>query len=163
MSLLSCSVQPVKPAIAGAGSYHVGVYMLKRSLLMTMMGLAMIAGCDEVHAPRAIGADKLAPGQYPRNVAVDEHLNEALVAGATIVNDGSKDQPMSVSQPVRNIKDFPLNIQYQFTFLDTSGKPIEGGGGWRYVTLEPRVERFLQGAALDTSAVDWRLTVRAAK
>jgi hypothetical protein len=29
--------------------------------------------------------------------------------------------------------------------------------------MEPRVERFLEGAALDTNAVDWRLTIRPAK
>jgi len=79
------------------------------------------------------------------------------------VNDGTKDQPMSVVQPVRNIKAFTLQIQYQFTFLDSQGRPTEGGGGWKYLTLEPRVERFLEGVALDTNAVDWRLTIRPAK
>ena len=142
--------------------------MFKKSVVCSIVGcsiigLAMLAGCDDVHAPHATGQDKLAPGQYPKNVAVDWQLGTSIVAGNTSVNEGSKDQPMSVSQPVRNIKDFPLNIQYQFTFLDSAGRPLEGTGGWKYVTLEPRVERFLQGAALDTNAVDWRLTVRPAK
>ena len=113
--------------------------------------------------PYSIGSDKYPAGAYPRNVSVDPQVASALVAGPTIVNGGSKDQPMTVQQPMRNTKDFPLEIQYQYVFLDQTGRPLQSSGNWRNITMEPRVERFLEGAALDTNAVDWRLTVRPAK
>jgi uncharacterized protein YcfL len=128
-----------------------------------LLSLLVLAGCDDVHAPHAIPSDKFPAGAYPKNVAVEWTLKDALVAGQTIVKDGTKDQPLSVSQPMRNIRDYAIEVQYQFTFLDSTGRPIQPDGGWRNITLEGRVERFLEGAALDTNAVDWRLTVRPAK
>jgi len=130
------------------------------SMILTMVALA---GCDAVHPPYNIPADKMPPGSYPRNVAVQWELRDALVAGQTIVKDGSKDQPLSVAQPMRNIRDHSIEIQYQYDFLDSNGRPLTSSGGWRNLTMEPRVERFLDGAALDTNAVDWRLTIRPAK
>jgi uncharacterized protein YcfL len=134
-----------------------------KQTLALLLAVTLLAGCDTVKAPYAIASDQVPPGQYPRNVSVSGDLSSALVAGQTIVHDASKDQPMSISQPMRNVRDSDLKVQYQFVFLDSSGQPVSGSGGWTYLTLEPRVQRFLQGAALDTSAVDWRLTIRPAQ
>ena len=137
--------------------------MIKNFFCLAMIAMVSLAGCDDVKGPRGLDADKVAPGRYPRNVAVDPFLNDALVCGPTIVNEGSKDQPMSVAQPIRNtLVDRSINVQYQFVFFDRTGKELDGSG-WKFITLESRVERQLEGAALDTNAVDWRLTVRSAK
>ena len=132
--------------------------------LVVLAALVSAAGCnDSVKAPRPIGVDRLGPGQYPRNVAVEKNLDKGLVAGPTIVNESTPDRPMRVTQPVRNVADYPLRIQYQFSFLGSDGRPVRGSDGWRFIELEPRVERFLEASATDTNAVDWRLTVRAAR
>ena len=136
---------------------------MTKCLFVSILSVLVLTGCDEVKGPRGLESDKVAPGHYPRNVAVDPFLNDGLVCGQTIVKEGTKDQPMSVAQAVRNtIVDRSLNVQYQFVFFDSTGKQLEGSG-WKFVTLESRVERQLQGAALDTNAVDWRLTIRSAK
>jgi hypothetical protein len=75
------------------------------------------------------------PGSYPRNVAVQWELRDALVAGQTIVKDGSKDQPLSVAQPMRNIRDHSIEIQYQYDFLNANGAPfrtVAAGGTLRW-------------------------------
>jgi hypothetical protein len=136
--------------------------MMNRTISLVLLNLVLMAGCDDVHPPRAIPADKVPPGAYPRNVAVEPFLENELVVGPSIVTDGTADRPMMVKQPMRNVREWPLEIQYQFVFLDKTGSPLPGSG-WRNLTLESRIERFLEGAALDTNAVDWRLNVRAAK
>ena len=133
------------------------------AITLALLSVVCLVGCDEVKGPYSIGSDKYPAGAYPRNVAVDPQLANALVAGQTRVNGGSKDQPMTVQQPMRNTKNFPLEIQYQFIFLDETGRQLPSSGAWKNLPMEPRVERFLEGAALDTNAVDWRLTVRPAK
>lgn len=71
---------------------------------------------------------------------------------------------MSVVIPVRLAYDDPNGyyIQYKFTFLDQSGKPLASQTEWRMEQLTPRVEKILTGTALDAAA-DWRLEIKPAK
>ncbi len=70
---------------------------------------------------------------------------------------------MSLVQPVRNIEDYSINVQYRFVFFDPSRRPINPDQGWVFKTLPPKVEVPLEGAALAGNAVDWRLEVRPAR
>jgi len=121
-------------------------------------------GCaqDPVKAPPPGRLDLLPARAYPQNVAVDG-LDVGLVFGAPVVDAPTDNRPLRVSQPVRNVADYPLNIQYQFEFFDDQHRPLRAASGWRFMNLDPRVEKFLEANALETEAVDWRLTVRSAR
>jgi hypothetical protein len=57
-----------------------------------------------------------------------------------------------------------MRVQYRYLFMDAQGRPVERNEvGWKYQVLPPGVERFLEGNALDTTAVNWRLEIRPAQ
>ena len=130
------------------------------ALLLVTITVASV-GCDTDKAPPSGRMDKLPADQYPRGVVL-EGFDEELVFGKTIVDPTTEDRPMRVTQAVRNISKRVLNIQYQFQFFDTQGRPLKTNQGWKFLNLAVRDEHFLEGAALDTNAVDWRLVVRPA-
>lgn len=125
------------------------------------LGVAVLAGCDTTKAPGEAQADPLLRAMYPK-VAALEGLEDYLVFSEPSVELGSG-RPLSVSVPIRARTDEQLNIQYRFEFFDRDGRPVQPAMDWRYLLLPGRAQRFLQGAALDTSAVDWRLEVRPAR
>ncbi len=95
------------------------------------------------------------------HITVQAPLDRWLRVGQVNVK---RDGLMGVVVPVRWAYDDPNGyyIQYKFTFLDQSGKPIAAQTEWRLEQLAPRVEKILTGTALD-SAADWRLEIKAAK
>ena len=120
---------------------------------------ACLGGCDT--APARIKPDPVL--DYPQKVAL-EGLDKAVVAARPIVTPSTADRPMQVSVPLRSIVDGrALNVQYKFEFFDQNGRPLRTNLGWRFQKLEPRVQVFLEGNALETKAVDWRLQVRPAR
>lgn len=131
-----------------------------------IMSLGMVA-CDEVKAPHGPGVDLLPASQYPKIAAEGKPLSRALRFGAPVVTPSTPSKPMQVTVPIRSLDDEKaLNVQYRFEFFDAAGRPLgdDGGrGNWRYVRLDPRIQVFLSDAALDTAAVDWRLTLQPAR
>lgn len=125
------------------------------------LGIALTMGCAETKAPHAGRTDSVTAAQYPQ-ISVQDDLHWQLVFDKPIVK-SSDDRPMSVSVPVRVAKDSGIAIQYRFDFLDESGRPVPPEMQWRYAQLPARNQRFLEGAALDTAAVDWRFEVRRAR
>ena len=118
-----------------------------------------VTGCRTEPAEGRI--DPIHEQDYPQITALDE-LEEQLVFGTPSVYSPA-DRPMSVVVPMRaaiGANDDDMAVQYRFEFLDSLGRPIEPSMGWRHILLPPRVTRFVEGAALDTDAVDWRLELR---
>jgi hypothetical protein len=60
-------------------------------------------------------------------------------------------------------KDSGIAIQYRFEFFDELGRPLQPQMQWRYAQLPARNQRFFEGSALDTAAVDWRFEARRAR
>jgi len=54
-------------------------------------------------------------------------------------------------------------VQYRFIFLDAAGLPLRSQTDWRFMRLEPQNQVFLQGNAIDTSAVDWRCEIQSGR
>ena len=125
-----------------------------------MFGLAI--GCDSVKAPPGGHVDQLPEGQYPRIVAA-EGLQEAIVFGERVVDVSTTAKPMRVTQAARNVHDETIRVQYRFEFFDASGRPLKSNLGWRYLEMPSRQEIFLEGAAMEPTATEWRLTVRPAR
>jgi hypothetical protein len=130
-------------------------------LLLATLSLLALNACDT--SPPAMKPDTVAAGTYPRNVALDD-LDEHVVLGETIVTPGTDAKPLFIQQPVRNLADYSVNIQYRFQFFDKNKRPLTNTNqGWRFAKLQPQVEEFLEGGAIDTNAADWRLQIRAAR
>lgn len=129
-----------------------------------LTGLGM-TGCLYPNPP-ATKADPVARENYPRNIAL-QNLDYGMVGGAPSVEAGTADRPMRVSVPMRNITDYGISVQYMFEFFDAQGRVVPRAGSstqnWRFARMEPSVMMYFDGAALDTTAVDWRLTVRSAR
>jgi uncharacterized protein YcfL len=134
---------------------------LYQPLYIVLLAVLLLVSCDTAKAPPAGRVDQLPPGQYPRNVVLEDFQKE-LVFGPAVVDPTTEDRPMRVTQPVRNVSGRVLNIQYQFQFFDAQGRPLKTNQGWKFLNLSERDEHFLEGAALDTDAADWRLVVRPA-
>lgn len=141
----------VTPALAGAVA------------LALLVVLASATGCS--YGPYEGYEDEINPEDYPRIVASREIFRTLRFSPAT-VEPSTLSRPMRVTVPVRTTyRSTDLNVQYRFVFLDAAGRPIERStqAQWRFVTLPPLNQVFLDGNALDLGATDWRLEVRLAE
>lgn len=137
--------------------------MFKTFLAFTLAA-AFLAGCqsDPVMAPDAGQGDLLPMEDYPQ-IVVTSGLAPFLGFNRPNVQAGP-DKPMSVSVPVRVLtEDKAVSVQYRFRFFDRAGRVLQPEMGFQYKRLPARVQEFLDGAALDTNAVDFRLEVRPAR
>lgn len=131
------------------------------SVLMIVAGLAL-TGCDKNKPPFAGRAEPMLRENYPRISVEGEELSKYLAFSPANVQSGPE-QPLSVAVPVRLLADREANIQYRFEFFTKDGRPMRNAMEWRYLRLPPRTETSLEGAALDTNAVEWRLIIRSSR
>lgn len=131
---------------------------MMKAVGVVMVGV-VVAGCAST-APPAARVDP-AGGMYPQ-VTVEPTIQAWIVVARPTV---TKDEVMRVSVPVRlatNMQD-EVHVQYQFTFLDKNGVPLPVQSGWRMITLPSRMQRVLEGTALDKTAADWQLEIRSGR
>ncbi len=135
----------------------------RTSLCLVCLCLVATAGChDPIKAPPAGQGDLLLAEHYPQIVATN-NLADSLRFGRVIIDPSTGDRPMRVTVPVRSIYDgYPLNIQYQFEFMDGDGRLLNDSG-WRFINLRPRVQQQLEANARHVEARDWRLIVRSGR
>lgn len=130
--------------------------------ILTILIMAFLTSCQTPISPAAGRADPLYPGAYPQIALLNPSLQEHLVFERPIVDDAGSS--MIVSIPLRSIwMNGELFIQYRFFFLDSNGVHLEPDPAWRRITLDPQASRQVQGVALQSDAVDWRLEIRSAR
>ncbi len=137
--------------------------MLKHTLALALL-TALLAACTPNPAtpPPAGLADMLPSKDYPQIVATSG-LQPFLAFDRPNVQLGPS-QPMSVVTPVRNLDPLAVRVQYRYLFFEKTGRPMEPTMDFQFISLPGNgVQTFLKGAALDTTAVDWRLEVRSAR
>jgi len=123
--------------------------------------MGVLAGCTK--PPAAMRQDRLEAEDYPQKVAL-EGLHRAVVVGDPIVTPSTADIPMRVTVPVRSVHSgAALNVQYRFEFFGPDKRPLRSNLGWKFISLEPRVQMFLEGNAMEAAAADWRLILRPAR
>ncbi len=132
------------------------------ALAVAGVALSTLAGCqtDTTRAPASPAPDPLVVSGYPQ-ITMASGLSGLIAHGRPIVESPTMQTPMRVTVPIRSIQDGPTRVQYQYTWLDASGRPV-GTSGWKYELLPPRMERFFESNALTTQAVDWRLEIKIA-
>ena len=126
-----------------------------------VLALLMSTACDSVKAPPQGRGDPLLRQNYP-NVTVGDELDEWLYIGDITVVPGGNVEPLSVTVPVRLAWDEGREIQYRFFFMDQFGRPLKRDPLWKYTSLPPRTQVFLMGNPMETTAVEWRLEIKAA-
>jgi len=133
-----------------------------KRLVFVLAGLTLAVGC--AHDPNkpapALRPDPLT-GRQTQNVAI-EGIERFLVAGEPFVDPGGDSQPMRVMVPLRSITDRPLNVQYQFVFMDARGRELRSNQGWIFQHFEPYSQHQVTGVALEGKSDQWRLMVRPA-
>lgn len=125
----------------------------------------LTGGCktDPIKAPGAGRADLLRFEDYPQ-IAATQNLHAWLVFSPASITPETSRSPMEVSVPFRSKYDkSALELQYRFIFLDAQGRPLKNNPGFAFLHVEPRLQYFLEGNALDTGVADWRLEIRAAR
>ena len=126
----------------------------------------VMTGCSAIDKPpHAVKPDNVSEAQYPQ-IATEGNLGNHLSYARPIVRPSGQapgGTPMHVTVPIRLRDDKPVNAQYRFTFLAADGGPIGQPMDWRFMVLPPRLQVFMEGSALDSQAVDWRLEIRPAK
>lgn len=117
---------------------------------------------DTSYAPGSAVADPILRENYPKVEALDGLAGYIAVSGVNVVP-ATSGTPLSVTCGVRALSDTALAVQYRFFFLDATGNPMNVDPDWQYMSLGPRTLLYMQGNALDTRAVDWRLQIRPAR
>ena len=119
------------------------------------------SGCDALTNLTKAKSGSLTHTSYPQ-ITTFEGLEGQLLFGPPIVKRGTY-QPIHVAIPVRAAHDQPQRVQYRFEYFNSSGRPLRPSMDWRYLLLPVGGERIMDGSALNTTAVDWRLEVRRTK
>ncbi len=153
---LAAGLAPRSPAASGGAKWSRTIGL--KLTCVSVIGLFLAVGCDTVKAPGAAEPDPLPASAYPQIAALGG-LDGYLAYDKPVVNRPA-DRPMNVSVPIRLKSDAGLKTQYRFIFFDQNGRPLEPDPTWQFTFLPARAQAFLEGSALDTDAVDWRLEVR---
>lgn len=124
-------------------------------------GAWMLGGCAADTSPPGAMGDPTDTQAYP-NVTVEPALQRWIVVRSPVVERG---EIMKVTVPVRlqSATSKPIYVQYKFVFLDEAGVPLRVQSDWQFQQLEPRMERFLRGNALDSNADNWQVEIRSAR
>jgi len=129
--------------------------------VLAASSLALVA-CESSGPPPAGRTDPVSADRYPQ-VAVIEGLDRILLVGR-IVEDRSPDKPLAVTVPVRSTRtNDQTHISYRFEFFDADGRPLEQQMSWKYQMLPAQAQVFLEAAAIDDNAEDWRLIIQQAR
>lgn len=100
----------------------------------------------------------LSPANNPRITVIQPELMELLGFDAPIV---TKDAGrLRVAVPVRNLTDTRYTLDYKYTFYDEVGREVRPAFGYQEFILNAKEQRRPEAAALDTTAVDWRLQIK---
>jgi uncharacterized protein YcfL len=135
-----------------------------KNLIASSMILACIAGgvtaCNTAKSkgPYASGHDAYTHEQYPQIEGL-ARLGNFMVHGDPIVT-YEKNQAMTVSVPVRVLRERDVRAQYRFVFFDERDRPLEPQMDWQYAELPGRTQTVLTATSLQPEASDWRLQVR---
>ena len=138
--------------------------MLTFATARVLRGIAVVAAvCAIVGCAgklEGVRSDPLDYNDYPQ-ITVLEKLHRNVVLTRVVEEEGS---PLRVTVAVRNRgTDDERHVQYRFFFLDSRGVPEDPNPDWHYLHMPARTAMYMQGNALDRSAVDWRLEVRPAR
>jgi len=125
--------------------------------LIVLLGAA---ACQSSAPPYRGRVDPIPLSDYPQ-IVVTRPLNDLLGFSQPNVTPATETEPMRVVAPVRSMQDGYTRLQYQFEFFDERGRPLSQSG-WKYMSITPRQQVFLDGRALSTQAKDWRLSIRQA-
>ena len=133
--------------------------MIRLIAPLTLTAL-LLTGCnDPVKAPYGGVGDPLP--QYPP-ITTDGAMSNYLLFSQPVVSRDSG--VLKVTTPARLRSDgLESEVQYRYIFLDASGQPLRAQPDWRQVRMPARQQVFFEANALDASATDWRLEVRAAR
>ena len=123
------------------------------------VGMLLVLGQSGCTGPYAGKPEML---RHPKISVETYDLQQNLYFGNPIVDPGTPDRAMRVTVSVRADQSYQVNIQYSFEFFDAMGRPLASNMGWIRQQLAPGTQIYIEGAAMETKAVDWRLRVRSA-
>lgn len=140
--------------------------LLRYSVLLTFAvsslaaaGLAgSLAGCQRVKRPYQATADPYARGQ----IQLAEKRLEGKMAFEPARTNRDDAGLLYVTVPARAATNRPQIVQYRFTFLDETGRPLPGGE-YQTVTLESNTTSYLQGNSTSPRADDFQIEIRTAR
>lgn len=142
--------------------------LLTRALLRIAVAgavLALCASCSS-NTSRPAGAAQLDPvpsGEYPK-VEAAEGLSRFIVVSGVEETPRTARTPMSVVVAIRSQTEYQeIEAQYRFFFFDEKNRPLQTEPDWRRIRLPSRSQVFLEGGAMETRAIDWRLQIRPAR
>jgi uncharacterized protein YcfL len=132
--------------------------------IIPVLAVAVLAaaGCKSVEPPARGRADVT----DHRRVFFSKQEGEKLREQTAILSENiSRDQFGLVTAvvPIRSATNKTLYLEYQYEFLDNSGRRIEGPFGWTPVTLEAGSPATIQFTSISPQADDYRLTIRKAR
>lgn len=136
------------------------------ALPAALAAATLVAACNQTphyRPPPGSLEDPLPVSHYP-NINVYRPLTQfILVADPVMTRDAAG--TLRIDTPIRaNTRpNEDMNIQYKYQFLDAQGRVLEPEPAWQYMRLEPTIQYYLSGNAMDSRAADWRLDIKPAR
>lgn len=126
--------------------------------------VAGLAGCvTNDNTPPGARLDSVPAEAYP-SIAIERPLQQftAVDAAAIRLDRPTDSAPLRVSVPLRSTAYEQMSVQYRYLWFDGEGRPLTQSG-WRFASLEPGLQLFLEGNATHLEAEQYRLEVRSAR
>ena len=125
------------------------------------LGLGACTPTPSPNTPPGSPSPDPLPG-YPQIVVMDG-LGPWLVAEPGII-EHPPGGLLRITQPIRSASENThIRVQYRFIYLDAQGRPMRAQEEWRYMVIPALTQVFMDGNALSSEAVDWRLEIRSAR
>ncbi len=137
---------------------------LNRTLLTaSLIGCALVGGCQKPARPIAAQQDAVATNGYPP-VTLEAGLRKALVVdyGRIVYDLATETTPTSVQVPVRSEARIEIFVQYQYNWYDDAGRFVRASG-WKRERMPSGQERMFTANAIDARSTNWRLEIRSAR
>lgn len=138
----------------------------RAALASITLPLILLGGCNQTpryQPPPGSLEDPLPVSQYP-NINVHRPLTQFILVADPVMTRDSMGT-LRIDTPIRaNTRpNEDMNIQYKYQFLDELGRVLEPEPAWQYMRLEPTLQYYLSGNAMDSRAADWRLEIKPAR
>lgn len=135
-----------------------------RACVLLAAASALSYGCAATPAsPNTAQQDPIAEQGYP-SITIDHGLQDGVVIdyGRIVFDERTGSTAAAAQVPLRSNTRYDLNIQYQFSWFDDSGRHLRDSG-WKFVRLPSGQERFLRANAIDERSNAYRLEIRPAR
>jgi len=125
-------------------------------LLAILVAVTSLSGC---RTDKPLEGKLEANNGYPNATISDTDLQK-LLRFQPYTSQRVENGNLQISQPVRSLADYSMNLQYRVIWFDAQGVPLAPQGSWIPKTLEPNQPDYIVSNSTSDRAVDFNVQFR---